>query len=160
MMMTTNIQPRCSSFATVDPAVFGGTRLDGRVSPLLVTNIDRRRLTALLELGRQVDEMAAALLKRKLKQAHIVAAATMPPTVVTMNSRVLCRNLATGAERELTLVYPCSCGPERGHVSVLSRAGIDLLSATPGDSMPRFEMGTWHVMEIVYQPEAEGHFHL
>ena len=159
-MMTTNIQPRSSNFATADPAVLGGTRLDGRVSPSLISNIDRRRLTVLLELGRHVDETAAALLRRKLKQAHVVAAATMPPTVVTMNSRVLCRDLATGAERELTLVYPCSCGPERGHVSVLSRAGIDLLSATPGDSMPRFELGTWHVKELLYQPEAEADYHL
>jgi len=160
MTMTTNIEPRGSNFQFADPAVFGGARLDGRVSPLLLTNIDRRRLVRLLELGKCVDETAVALLKRKMKQTHVVAAATMPPNVVTMNSRVLCRNLETGHERELTLVYPCSCAAERGHVSVLSRAGIDLLSATPGASLPRFELATWHVVELLYQPEAEGHYHL
>ena len=159
-MMTTHIEPRGSNYAIADPAVFGGIRLDGRVSPLLITNIDKRRLVHLFELGRHVDDTAVARLERKVKQAHIVAAATIPPTVVTMNSRVLCRNLVTRAERELTLVYPCRCRPERGHVSVLSRAGIDLLSATPGDSLPRFEMAPWHVIEVVYQPEAEGDYHL
>ena len=159
-MMTMNIEPRGSSFAIADPAVIGGTRLDGRVSPVLITNIDKRRLVHLLELGRHVDDTAVALLRRKVKQAHVVAAATIPPTVVTMNSRVLCRNLVTRAERELTLVYPWSCARERGHVSVLSRAGIDLLSAMPGDRLPRFEMAPWHVIEVVYQPEAEGDYHL
>lgn len=160
MAMTTNIEPRVSDFYCADPGVFGGTRLDGRVSPSLITNIDRRRLSRLVELGRCVDETAAALLRRKMKKSHVVAAATMPPTVVTMNSRVLCRNLETEHERELTLVYPCNCAAERGHVSVLSRAGIDLLAASPGDSLPRFELGTWHIVELLYQPEAEGHYHL
>ncbi len=160
MMTTTNIEPRGSNYSIADPAVFGGMRLDGRISPVLLTSIDKRRLAHLLELGQYVDDTAGALLRRKMKNAHVVAAATIPPTVVTMNSRVLCRNLVTRDERELTLVYPCSCGPERGHVSVLSRAGIDLLSAIPGDSLPRLEMAPWHVIEVVYQPEAEGHYHL
>ncbi len=158
-MTMTNIHPRGSGLAISD-AVFGGTRLDGRVSPLLITNIDKRRLVRLFELGRYLDETAVALLKRKVKQAHIVAAATIPPTVVTMNSRVLCRDIVTRAERELTLVYPCSCGPNRGHVSVLSRAGIELLSASPGDNLTRYEAAPWEILDVVYQPEAEGQFHL
>ena len=124
----------------------------------VLTELDHVRLSKLLERAGAGNDLAPA--DSLLDQAEVVPPTAIGPGIVTMNSRVRCRNLETGDERELTLVYPCSCTPERGHVSVLSRAGIDLLSASPGDSLPRFELATWHVVELVYQPEAEGHYHL
>lgn len=158
-MGITNIERGCGHSSIVDPTLFGGMRKQGRATVALITTIDKRRLASLLELGRNVDEPSARLLRRKMRKAHIVAAARMPPTVVTMNSRVLVRDLFTRAERELTLVYPCSCGPEHGHLSVLRPSGVDLLAATPGESI-RLGLSTWHVIAITYQPEAAGHYHL
>lgn len=158
-MGTTNIERGCGHPSIVDPALFGDMRKQGRATVALITTLDRRRLASLLELGRHVDASSARLLRRKMRQAHVVAAAKIPPTVVTMNSRVLARDLETRAERELTLVYPCSCGPEHGHVSVLRPPGIALLAATPGDGI-RLGLSTWHVIEIMYQPEDAGDYHL
>lgn len=157
-MTMTNIE-RCGHSSTTDPTLFGGMRKQGRATVVLITTVDKRRLASLLELGRNVDDASATRLERKMRQAHIVASARIPPTVVTMNSRVLVRDLLTRSERELTLVYPCSCGPEHGHLSVLSRSGIELLAATPGESIP-LGLRTWHVVELAYQPEAAGHYHL
>lgn len=142
-----------------DPFLFPGPRKEGPGVVALITSSDKRRLAGLLALGRTVDDASARSLQRKLRRATVVTAATIPPTVVTMNSRVVCRDLVSRRERELSLVYPCRCGPERGHVSVLSPTGIHLLAAVPGESI-RYGLSTWHVIEIRYQPEAEGDYHL
>lgn len=55
----------------------------------------------------------------------------MPAGVVTMNSRVHCREEASGKDYHLTLVYPQDAGGE-GRVSILAPVGSALLGLSVG----------------------------
>lgn len=156
--------PRIGPTARVVAAYVWGTWEDS-MKPL-VTTLDDVRLRSLLD-----TPIAGALpgvgrrLRRKLNRARLVAPKSVPPTVVTMNSRVTCLVTETGAERDMTLVYPWTLGPPSarataaGIVSVLSLAGIELLGAVPGrrvvvDGIP------WSVLLVAFQPEASGNYFL
>lgn len=126
----------------------------------LITDADARRLRSLLSTPLAVrSPMTARSLDRKLDSARIVSAHVVPPTVVTMNSRVACVNVSEGRERELTLVYPWAHDASHGRVSILSRIGVDLLAAIPGRKI-WIDGVRWNVLCVAYQPEAERMFHL
>jgi regulator of nucleoside diphosphate kinase len=96
-------------------------------------------------------------LQRKLEQAVPVASTDVPPTLVTMQSRVKVTELATGQRREINLVYPDEASaPDR--ISVLDPLGTLLFGASVGDTI-----GTeapLRIDEIVYQPEHSMQTHL
>jgi len=54
------------------------------------------------------------LLARKLSRAVRVPSGAMPRGIVTMNSRVLCRERATDRGELLSVVYPHDAAPELG----------------------------------------------
>ena len=129
--------------------------------PILATEQDKRRLTAIVTFYLEKELVGSARLATELDQAEVVPGARVPATVVTMNPRVLCRD-DDGLMRELTLVYPTSADFELGRVSVLEPLGIALLGArlgdlvTPGDPKGR----TFRIERIRYQPEAACDFDL
>ncbi len=127
---------------------------------LLITHMDARRLRSLLAspVGRH-SPLTARLLRQKLERARVVAAATVPPTVATMNSKITCWDPTTATEHELAVVYPWASSPELGLYSILSRVGIDLLGTTPGRHVV-IDGTPWRVLDIAFQPEAEHAFHL
>jgi regulator of nucleoside diphosphate kinase len=98
-----------------------------------------------------------AALQRKLEQAVPVASDDVPATVVTMQSRVIVTDLASGRRRELTLVYPGEANtPER--ISVLDPLGTLLFGASVGDTVGT--ASPLHIDEIVFQPEHSMRMHL
>lgn len=101
-------------------------------SPITVSAADLPRLERLLDDLPEFGPVAAAL-DEELARAQVV-----PPeaigAVVTMNSRVRCRETDTGKEYQVVLVYPEDAG-EAGRVSVLAPAGSALLGATPGERL-------------------------
>lgn len=127
----------------------------------LVTDIDNTRLRGLMTTpaGRRGDR-GMWLLVEKLNRARIVPAAQMPPTIVTMNSRVACWEKDSGAARELSLVYPWNGAPSRGRVSILSRAGVELLGAMPGHVVELDAGRRVQIAYVAYQPEAERQLQL
>lgn len=122
----------------------------------LITDIDNARLRGLMTTpaGRR-HAGTMRLLLDKLNSARIVPVTRMPATIMTMNSTAACWDRASGASRELTLVYPWNEQQALGRVSVLSRAGIELLAATPGSTIELEGGAQLQIAFVSYQPEAE-----
>jgi len=97
-----------------------------------------------------------ASLQRKLERAVLVPTDDVPADVVTMLTRVMVSDAATGRRREITIVYPAEADAAAGRVSVLDELGTALFAATVGDTI-QYEATDGpcqlRVEEILYQPE-------
>lgn len=97
-----------------------------------------------------------AALQRKLERAALVPTDEVPPDAVTMLSRVVVTDAATGRRREITVVYPAEADAAAGLVSVLDELGTALFAAVVGETI---EYDTadgpcrLRVEEMLYQPE-------
>lgn len=128
---------------------------------LHVTEQDLNRLSEVVEqYGDGPLRRAAEALEVELERARIVPQAQIPPDVVTMRSRAVCRELESGKTRELMLVYPDEASHEEGKVSILAPVGLALLGLRVGDTirwpMARGRHTTLELLEVRYQPEAAG----
>jgi regulator of nucleoside diphosphate kinase len=103
-------------------------------------------------------------LEEILELAHVVQAEKVPESVVTMNSRVLFRDVRTREEGTVTIVFPGDADPSRGKISVLSPVGTALLGESEGNEvelpLPHGNTRRIKIVDVLYQPEAEGHFAL
>ena len=94
----------------------------------------------------------------------IVPSAEIPADVVTMNSRVVFRELETGEETEATLVYPSQADVNQRRISILAPVGAALLGLSAGDEiqwpLPSGKKRTYKIISILYQPEAAGNYDL
>ncbi|MCY1496523.1 Regulator of nucleoside diphosphate kinase [compost metagenome] len=85
----------------------------------------------------------------------------VPAGVVTMNSRVHCRDDNSGKEYHLTLVYPEHAGTE-GTVSILAPVGSALLGLSVGQHIdwpaPGGKTLKLTLLAVEYQPEAAGEY--
>ena len=101
--------------------------------------------------------------KLSLARANVVGHDEVPAGVVTMNSRVFCRDEGSGKEYHLTLVYPQDAGPA-GTVSVLAPVGSALLGLTVGQHIdwptPAGKLIQLTLLAVEYQPEAAGQYSL
>lgn len=114
------------------------------MSSFLVTEADYANLSLLESLK----------LERRLAGAKRVPSAEAPAELVTMNSIVRYRLAATGARREVQLVYPQDARSRlRNRCSVLSALGLALLGTSEGDSV---ELGSGRILieEVLHQPES------
>lgn len=127
---------------------------------ITITRADLQRLEQMLDRLENYDDAAQAL-ELELTRAKVVDTAKVPSKVVTMNSRVRCREESTGKEYSLTLVYPEGVGPE-GAVSVLAPVGSALLGLSVGQSIdwpaPNGKQLKLTLLEVEYQPEAAGEY--
>lgn len=133
---------------------------------IFITEFDRDRIEELIEVaeefgGRNRKDLRD--LQEELDRGKIVKPEEVPPNVVTMNSRVLLRDLDTSEEIICTLVFPRNANIDSGSISVLAPVGTAILGYTEGSVVE------WNVPagkkrisieKILYQPEASGHFHL
>ena len=94
---------------------------------------------------------------------QVVSHEEVPAGVVTMNSRVHCRDEVSGKDYHLTLVYPKDAGAE-GTVSILAPMGSALLGLSVGEQIdwpvPGGKTLKLKLLEVEYQPEAAGDFDL
>lgn len=104
----------------------------------------------------------ADALNEELDRAQMCTPESMPHDVVTMNSRVKFRNLATGEELTRTLVYPAQMTDSSAQLSVLAPVGAALLGLRTGDTinwaLPGGAAAHLEVLELLYQPEAAGDY--
>lgn len=129
---------------------------------ITITEQDARRLSSLVSLYGDVETDAVVYLQRELERAVVVPPATVDSSVVTMSSRVSCRDDA-GVLREIQVVYPRQSDAAAGRISVLAPLGRALLGAAVGDRVEVIGRGrprTWSIEAIRYQPEAAGDYHL
>lgn len=97
------------------------------------------------------------MLQRELDRAEVVPSEDIPADVVTMNSRVLLRNLDTGIETTYTLVFPRNANAAQGRISVLAPIGTAMIGYRAADEIiSQSPAGERHfkVKKILFQPEA------
>lgn len=127
---------------------------------IVITDHDLQRLLPILE---QSNTPASELLDWELHRAAIVEQGRVSPDVVTMNSEVVYEDFATGARRTVRVVYPKDADASRGWISVLAPVGSALLGLKVGQQI-EWQLPTGprrvFVVEVRYQPEANGDFHL
>ncbi|PWB32696.1 nucleoside diphosphate kinase regulator [Pseudomonas sp. SDI] len=130
---------------------------------LILTRLDVQRLEEMLD---NLDENTPGVLalQAELDRAEQVVAHTeVPAGVVTMNSRVHCREEASGKDYHLTLVYPKDAGGD-GKVSILAPIGSALLGLSVGEQIdwpaPGGKTLKLTLLAVEYQPEAAGDFDL
>lgn len=124
--------------------------------PITITRLDLQRLEQLLDSSTGSEALA-----HELARAQVVGLDEVPPGLVTMNSRVHCREEGSGKDYHLTLVYPRDAGPA-GTVSILAPVGSALLGLTVGQHIdwpgPGGKLIKLTLLAVEYQPEAAGEY--
>jgi regulator of nucleoside diphosphate kinase len=104
-----------------------------------------------------------AELQHKLRSAAIVPSEEIPADMVTMQSRVVLAEDATGRRRTVSLVYPAEADAVAGRICVLDALGTKLFGASLGETVvldtPQGPCSL-RVDQIVYQPEHSMRTHL
>ncbi len=77
----------------------------------------------------------APQLRAELEGAIVLPPDTVPPGVVTMNSRVRYADETTGQTREIEIVYPSEADASAGRVSVLAPVGSALIGLSVGQQI-------------------------
>ncbi len=125
---------------------------------LMMTTQDARRLEALIASPRGISSPMSALLEQELARAELVEADRISPDVVTMNSRVICKDEISGEQHEIELVYPHEADPSKGRVSVLAPVGAALLGMIVGNTIdwpiPGGRTTRLRVLAVLFQPES------
>ena len=131
---------------------------------IIVTETDKKRLKKLISekscRGAKMDENLSAL-EREIERAEVVSAGELPEHIVTMNTRAILR--VDGEKLEASLVYPQDADWTANKLSVLSPIGTAILGYGEGADIEwEIPDGTTAISieKILYQPEAEGDYHL
>lgn len=136
---------------------------------IFITQFDRDRLEELIQTARTFgvpggpDWARLEELQRELEKARIVASTEVPPDVVTMNSRLLLRDLDGEEDLTVTLVFPKDADLTTGAMSILAPIGTAILGYREGDEVEwPVPSGTRRIRiaRILYQPEQAGDYHL
>ena len=127
---------------------------------ILVTAYDLMRLSKFVAPANTTTTNSKNNLKKNLgellEQAEIVTPWEIPNDVVTMNSKVRLKDSRIDEEMVLTLVFPTDANVEKMNISILTPIGLSIFGRKVGDIIER----DIKVEELLYQPEAAGHFHL
>lgn len=132
---------------------------------IYITEFDLLRLEKLIEEKRSSGADSEYLhdLEEELNRAKVVDSKDIPDDVITMNSKVHLKDLATGEEITLSLAFPQDADIDKGKISILAPIGTGMIGYEVGDviewevpaGLRRLE-----ILEILYQPEAAGDLHL
>ncbi|GIK87628.1 MAG: RNA polymerase-binding protein Rnk [Betaproteobacteria bacterium] len=132
-----------------------------------LTDQDYTRLKRVLDARKRESrsiEQELETLEELLELARVVRPERVPENVVTMNSRVLFRDVRTDDEGTVTIAYPSEADPSSGRISVLSPVGAVLIGSAEGDELelplPHGQTRCIRIESVLYQPEAQGDFAL
>lgn len=137
-----------------------------KTANIYVTEPDYNRLSALIEKTREgngVDREYLNRLEAELDRAEIVNPTEIPANVITMRSMVRLKDLVTGDENTYSLVFPTEADFSQGKISILAPIGTAILGYQRGDTIEwtvPSGLRRLKVDEVIYQPEAAGHFDL
>lgn len=135
-----------------------------KTKDIYITEHDLKRLKKLLHDlpekhlsgGFSLHELA-----RELNRGVVVAPKDVPEHVITMNSRVLLRDVESGNNMTCWLVFPDKVDAVKNPVSILSSLGTAMIGYKVGDVFSwKSPDGTkqMEVLDILYQPERVGNF--
>ena len=130
---------------------------------IYITKYDMERLHSFIEIYGGKDAPYIERLEEELDKAKIVDSKDIPDDVVTMNSIVRIKDLDSGEEKTLILVFPNKAGTTEKAVSILAPIGTALIGYREGDII-EWEVPAGKkrlkITEVVYQPERVGNFDL
>ena len=127
-----------------------------------LTELDHVRLTNLVQRQKRSGPGSSEQLplEQVLDAADIVPWQQVPPSVVTMHSRILLKDLQSGSQNQLTLCYPVDADASAGFVSVMSPVGWSLLGQKVGATVrwptPMGGELSGEILGILFQPESSG----
>lgn len=125
-------------------------------SKIFVTKEDAKRLETVVAVNGHVE--TAPWLESEISRAELVEPQKIPPSVITMNSRIKYKDQETGKTQEVILVYPQDADFASRKVSVLAPVGVALLGLSEGQSIecqiPGGKTKRLQVVKVTYQPEA------
>lgn len=133
---------------------------------IYITDSDKKRLKQLIRDARvfgSEHEIYLEKLEGELNRGKVVKSKKIPKDVITMNSKVRLKDLATREEMIYSLVFPDSADPDQNKISILAPIGTALLGYKIGDVIEwKVPAGLrkLKVLEVLYQPEAAGDYHL
>ncbi len=131
---------------------------------VFITAFDKTRLEELIAVAGEFGahrRQDLTTLQAELARATVVDPQEVPPDVVTMNSKVLLRDLDSNDAMRYTLVFPNDADIDIGAISILAPIGTAILGYREGDTVEwTVPSGTRHlkIEKLVYQPEAAGDF--
>lgn len=131
----------------------------------IITVNDYQRLTGLVEfetLKKKMPEIVSRLSK-ELSSAEMLPQAAISGNIITMNSRVVMKDISSEREAELTITYPHDANNRERKVSIFSTIGIALLGKQVGDIVSwKTPAGNskFEISKVTYQPEAVGDYSL
>jgi regulator of nucleoside diphosphate kinase len=133
---------------------------------IVITSKDCDRLHKLVnherEFGTTKNKDYLKDLEQELNLANIVPSEKIPSSTITMNSKILLRDMDSGEVTTYILVYPEDADLLKDKISVLAPIGTAILGYREGDVID------WKVpagivklkVEKIYQPEAAGNYEL
>ena len=134
---------------------------------IVLTRNDYGRLKELLaDLQRRAEGVQAGVetLEEILDFARVVQPDEVPANIVTMNSRVLFEDVRTGERGTVTIVFPADTDVSTRRISILSPVGAALIGESQGAEVelpvPHGQTRRIRILEVLYQPEAQGDFEL
>lgn len=127
-----------------------------------ITEVDYLRLKNLIETIE--DEGAVSQLDLELEVATIIDASKAPADLVTMNSKLRFLDLTEQKENTIEIVYPHAANLQLGKISILAPLATALIGLRSGEQInwqfPNGKVKCLRVLEVLYQPEAQGQWHL
>lgn len=133
---------------------------------IYITENDMVRLEELLAVASENttrDHKHLEDLAKELMKAEVVESTDIPANVITMNSKVLIKDMESKDSKTYVLVFPREANIEQDKVSILAPIGTAMIGCRVGQVI------TWSapagarrlkVEKILYQPEAAGDYHL
>jgi regulator of nucleoside diphosphate kinase len=133
---------------------------------LYVTDFDKSRLEEVITVaeefgGHQRKDLES--LAEELEKAEVVSPQNVPAGVVTMNSKVVLRDLDTLEEMTYVLVFPRDANINVGAISILAPVGTAILGYAKGDVVEwpvPSGVRRIRIEDVLYQPEEAGDYHL
>jgi regulator of nucleoside diphosphate kinase len=122
---------------------------------VILTKADYEKLSSLLMSAKPE---IAELLEEELGRASIVSDGELPRDVVSMNSKVSFKDLDTGKELIITLVYPHDADIGENKISILAPIGAALIGLRVGQvirwPVPSGKEKRLQVVAVLFQPES------
>lgn len=152
-----------STLTAGSPGNLANGPVRGAGDRLLISGPDAERLVLQSRFVKNQSELLILNeLEARIRDAHVLDPAAVPPDLVTMNSRVLLQDVDTGREMDFTLVFPARSNARKGRISILTPLGLLLLGARTGQQLTCPVAGTISrakIVKILHQPEAAGEFY-
>lgn len=130
---------------------------------MVITTNDYQRLVDLIEfesLQTKMPDMVSRL-QEALLNAKKLPQENISRNVITMNSRVLLKDISSEREAELCITYPQDADNRERRISVVSLIGIALLGKQVGDVVSwKTPVGNsqFEILQVTFQPEAVGNY--